>query len=644
MKRIYVLLAALAAFVTCGELKADNIPVLTGPSTTATTPETNAGGARFCSFMNKPSNDGDREVIGTNDYNHMVPGDGSANDLQWSYGTASLNHFKIRCYTSGSYNYMEITINNAAGTRTVIIDYTPDITTINTIVIQINKLNQNSPNSYIKLLNLKVNGDACIPNILTKTVDPQSAEYWTISGIDCSGGEFVLEGDVELTASADYDNGDGNGQNLVDFFFGNVDDGGGGGEPSGGGEIILDFDPCVATEVPSDDPHYIYHATDGMINLADNPEAPDSAVAPDWCMRPLISDCFIGEEGNLCGLAFSESPCYGMSSLLEFDANPLVTSDWETVQIPIPDDTLMPGKHFFVAFRPADLNDDDIQTIFEAGGAISGFNVYIQGGTLVMGIWNRLQRFAFAFGPALNTQTTYLAHMEMIFVPAVIDNGVTIEKPYYKVRMILNGAEISGEPPLATPFTISTDFYKFKGLQWDPSQSAIGGESHGTTYNVNWGVFNNYARWFTGCIGRIQLYNGDIDAQTIYDLYNLAYNTDYLYPTEAPYPPLPPVPKHTDWRFYDNSVIDGTNNVKVEIYPNPATGRASIDLLSGTEQNARVDLYDMAGVRVLNAFDGKCPQGRTSVSVECSALPPGVYTVRVKAGDNLSVGKLIILK
>lgn len=575
-----------------------------------------------------------------NDYDHngMPPSPYYVDNYTWLNGPASTsyNHFSIRCTTyTDATRHMIVKL----GAKVLDVPYTHDYKCTGTVVLRMNLSHQGI---FIKVCNLLVNGIvADAANLITKLPQNGSTpkdQWWVVSGIQCNTEDFFeISGDIELSPWGTYDNGTGNGQDQLEIYFGYTEDDDGDGDGDGevsGGEVILDFNPCNATEVDPTDPNYVHYATDGMINEAGNPEAPDSATAPDWCMRPRISDCFINGDGKVCGLGFSESSCYGSSSLLEFEANPLVTSDRTTVQEPIPDDDITQmSKHLLVAFRPADLNDDDIQTIIEVGGAISGFNVYIQNGKLIMGIWNRMQRYAFVFDEALNNTTTYLAHMELIFMPAVYDiGGVVLSHPYYRVRMILNGAT-----------TTTTAFYNFKGLQWDPSQSAIGGESHGTTFNVNWGVFNDYARWFTGCIGRILLYGGEIDPvsmQGYYDTeFNNKYGTHYIFPVLDPN-----IPKQGNWRFVDNSPLNDGTKGRVELFPNPANGNATLDLVLAATQQVKVELFDMSGAKMLDVFEGSCAQGRTSIPVNCGALPAGVYAVRVSAGEYYTIEKFINVK
>lgn len=418
--------------------------------------------------------------------------------------------------------------------------------------------------------------------------------------------------------------------------------------PSGEGPIVW-FDPCRVTQDTDPDPtHYVPGAVMCWYNfgtLGLNPENPfylEAACAPNWCTRPIENGCFelnCGPDGEQThgGLWFKESPCYGMSSILEFPANDAILSEWTSVLTPNLTQT-QNTKNMLIMFKPTGevvendgglLYDDDIQTIFEVGGTISGFNVYIDEGYLCMGAWNRVQRYAFKFANPLVRGNLYLAHMEMRHEPAQYDGKILIKEAEYKVRMILNGE--------------SSPWYCFKGFQHDDSPSGIGGETHGTTYNVNLGVYDNYARWFDGCIGDVRIwdYTADaFDAAGEYLYFNAKYGTSFTYPVVAP----PPTPKASDWKVFDNSPIEGNSGSTFEVYPNPFSNSATLDLRLAEAQNVRVELFDMAGQKVMTVFDGACTKGLNSFPISGTSLLSGVYAVRISGNGFVNMAKVVLTK
>lgn len=406
-------------------------------------------------------------------------------------------------------------------------------------------------------------------------------------------------------------------------------------EPVGEGPIVW-FDPCrvVLDQNPE-------HPVEGAVMCWDNwgtlrdldpPIGLIEACAPNWCTRPIENGCFelnCGPNGELThgGLWFKESACYGMSSILTFPYNDAILSDWTSVLTPQVGNTPQLTKNMFLMFKPTEIQDDDIQTIFEVGGAISGFNVYIDKGYLCMGAWNRVQRYAFVFNTMpLIAGDMYLAHMEMRHEAAIYENKILVQEAQYKVRMILNG--------------VSSPWYCFKGFQHDDSEGALGGESHGTTYNINQGVFDDYARWFNGCIGDVRIFAGVFnvaDEDGEYAFFNGKYGTSYAYPVSAP------PSKNSDWKFYDNSPMEG-NNSTFEVYPNPFSNSATLDLRLADAQRVRVELFDMAGVKVMTVFDGNCTKGLNSFPINGSNLFSGVYAVRISGNNFTNMTKVVLTK
>ena len=70
-----------------------------------------------------------------------------------------------------------------------------------------------------------------------------------------------------------------------------------------------------------------------------------------------------------------------------------------------------------------------------------------------------------------------------------------------------------------------------------------------------------------------------------------------------------------------------------DVFPNPSTGRASLDLSVAEAQRVRVTVYDVLGREVAVAYDGEArPGAAVRVTLGGVALAPGAYVVRV-AGE-----------
>jgi hypothetical protein len=69
--------------------------------------------------------------------------------------------------------------------------------------------------------------------------------------------------------------------------------------------------------------------------------------------------------------------------------------------------------------------------------------------------------------------------------------------------------------------------------------------------------------------------------------------------------------------------------------PNPVVGSASVSVTLPTVENARVAVYDVTGREVAVVLDEARTAGTHTVSWDASALPAGVYLVRLTAGDEI---------
>ncbi|MEM6327344.1 MAG: choice-of-anchor B family protein [Bacteroidota bacterium] len=72
--------------------------------------------------------------------------------------------------------------------------------------------------------------------------------------------------------------------------------------------------------------------------------------------------------------------------------------------------------------------------------------------------------------------------------------------------------------------------------------------------------------------------------------------------------------------------------------PNPTTGRTTLDLILPTAQHVTAGVYDLAGRLVATVLDGPVTSGETALEVDASALPAGVYVVRV-TGETFSTSR-----
>ena len=120
---------------------------------------------------------------------------------------------------------------------------------------------------------------------------------------------------------------------------------------------------------------------------------------------------------------------------------------------------------------------------------------------------------------------------------------------------------------------------------------------------------------------------------------NLAANPSYAFSMLASY---------SGQRFYLNfvagsplAVTTGALSARAALYPNPTTGTATLELAGLREQGAMtVEVLNVLGQSV-QQHSVRAKQGQLSTRLDLSALPTGVYTVRINAQEGTVVKRLV---
>src|SRR5690606_12841418 len=71
----------------------------------------------------------------------------------------------------------------------------------------------------------------------------------------------------------------------------------------------------------------------------------------------------------------------------------------------------------------------------------------------------------------------------------------------------------------------------------------------------------------------------------------------------------------------------------LEVRPNPVRGKATVTLTLPRPSEVAAAVYDVLGRRVATVVSERFTAGRREVALDASALPAGVYVVRVLTGD-----------
>ncbi|MEI6060268.1 MAG: FG-GAP-like repeat-containing protein [Bacteroidota bacterium] len=91
-----------------------------------------------------------------------------------------------------------------------------------------------------------------------------------------------------------------------------------------------------------------------------------------------------------------------------------------------------------------------------------------------------------------------------------------------------------------------------------------------------------------------------------------------------------------------NSVSDNYDPVKLSVYPNPTSGKISLDVHFDEMQNMQVDIYDQLGRKVYTALYPDV--FHASLPIDLSAFVPGAYSLIIKTNTGYAMRKVQLVK
>ena len=432
-------------------------------------------------------------------------------------------------------------------------------------------------------------------------------------GISNRDNNYILDGRYNWWGSCDGPSGfgPGNGAAVTDF----VDF-----EPWIGQDAVLWLSPTLL----------LGHS--GNVSDWNDASCNGNDASMDQTSRQPMYGSMIFNDGPAVAFANDYSNTgYANSDIMTVNYSSAVTSgndnQWEPEENP---------KSLFVAFQTGnsvDVDDDGAyyndgrQCIFEAGGPLSGYNVYIYNGKLVFGMWNRFQQKytileESSFYPLSSTKSyyAYLAYENDEFTATISDGETT---------------ETSNPVP-------------FSGITMDGSDlTGIGGAARTCFHDYNTG--ETYSNQFNGKLGDVIVFNppaseegtpvvggGDeeFDPQEIIDYLSARY-----------FPEQGEVPGKigSGWKVIENNRIEGFESVSAA-YPNPFDATSSFSVNLPIEQNVIIELYDAMGNKVTDIFSGNLSKGIHDFTIDGVDLTNGVYIFRV-VGENFKAdGKVVLNK
>ena len=84
--------------------------------------------------------------------------------------------------------------------------------------------------------------------------------------------------------------------------------------------------------------------------------------------------------------------------------------------------------------------------------------------------------------------------------------------------------------------------------------------------------------------------------------------------------------------------------LRFSVVPNPARGAARLTVTLGAPADIKAAVYDVLGRRVATLTEGAHAAGPHALDVETAGWAPGVYTVRVRAGEAVATQRLTVVR
>jgi hypothetical protein len=89
------------------------------------------------------------------------------------------------------------------------------------------------------------------------------------------------------------------------------------------------------------------------------------------------------------------------------------------------------------------------------------------------------------------------------------------------------------------------------------------------------------------------------------------------------------------------SQVTETGSFDLNVYPNPAIGQATVEMLSSSSEKISIDIYDLEGRRLIQRTIDAV-EGLNQVVLDLSNLKPGIYTIKAGSELNTKLVKLIV--
>ncbi|MBD3232413.1 MAG: T9SS type A sorting domain-containing protein [candidate division Zixibacteria bacterium] len=100
---------------------------------------------------------------------------------------------------------------------------------------------------------------------------------------------------------------------------------------------------------------------------------------------------------------------------------------------------------------------------------------------------------------------------------------------------------------------------------------------------------------------------------------------------------------HTEGSFLNQTVLPEETG-SLEVYPNPFNAFSTINFDLKEATSLKLDIYNIAGRKVVTLADGEFERGEYSLSWDASEYPSGVYFIKLAAGNYITTKRMTLLK
>ena len=94
--------------------------------------------------------------------------------------------------------------------------------------------------------------------------------------------------------------------------------------------------------------------------------------------------------------------------------------------------------------------------------------------------------------------------------------------------------------------------------------------------------------------------------------------------------------------YLDIPSVSSVGDNSVRFYPNPAVNRSTMEITVGQAGKASMRIYDLSGKMIYSENLGNLTEGVHTRTIDCQALPHGMYLVNVVIGSQRATSKLIV--